>query len=139
MNYIIKYKFPTNKEFNELFNSVGWGKRETKKINQHRLMSVFSICIYAEEEIVGMARVVGDGSYYTVYDVVTKQNYQGNGIGKLLMEEIIKWYKSIEDSDTYLYLGASFGKEKFYEKFGFVSRPYSHMGAGMKYDPNYKE
>ena len=32
------------------------------------------------------------------------------------MTEIIKWYKSIEDDDTYLYLGACENKEKFYEK-----------------------
>ena len=32
------------------------------------------------------------------------------------MTEIIKWYKSIEDDDTYLYLGACENKEKLYEK-----------------------
>ena len=134
MNLTIKYKFPTNEEFNELFTSVGWGTREGEKINKHREMSCFSVCAYDNDKIVGMARVVGDGSYYTVYDVVTRKTYQGKGIGKILMTEIIKWYKSIEDDDSYLYLGASYGKEKFYEKFGFKSRPYGHIGAGMKYD-----
>lgn len=28
-------------------------------------------------------------------------------------------------------LGASKGKEAFYEKFGFVSRPNEELGAGM--------
>ena len=130
----IKYQFPSNKEFNELFDSVGWGSREDSKIDKHRLNSDFAICIYDNNIIVGMARVVGDGSYYTVYDVVTRKEYQGKGIGTVLMNEIIKWYKSIEDDDTYLYLGASYGKEKFYEKFGFKSRPYGHIGAGMKYE-----
>jgi len=50
------------------------------------------------------------------------------------MTELINWYKSIEDDDTYLYLGASYGKEKFYEKFGFKARPYGNIGAGMKYE-----
>ena len=134
MNYNIKYQFPTNKEFNELFTSVGWGTREEKKINKHREMSCFSVCVYDKDKIVGMARVVGDDSYYTVYDVVTRKTYQGKGVGKILMSEIVNWYKSIEDDDTYLYLGASFGKEGFYEKFGFKARPYGHVGAGMKYD-----
>lgn len=126
-------KFPTNEEFNMLFKSVGWGRREDKKINQHRLMSVYSICAYDDENICGMARVVGDGSYYTVYDVVVKKEYQGNGIGKELMKNIIQWYETIKDDDTYLYLGASYKKEKFYEKFGFKSRPFDKIGAGMKY------
>lgn len=128
------YKFPTNKEFNELFDSVGWGTRDEDKINKHRDSSCFSVCVFEDNKIVGMARVVGDGAYYTVYDVVVKNEYQGKGIGKILMTEIINWYKKIEDDDTYLYLGASFGKEGFYEKFGFKSRPYGHIGAGMKYD-----
>ena len=134
MNLTIKYKFPTNEEFNELFSSVDWGTRDSEKINKHREMSCFSVCAYYNDKIVGMARVVGDGSYYTVYDVVVKQEYHGKGIGKILMSEIVNWYKSIEDDDTYLYLGASFGKEGFYEKFGFKARPYGHVGAGMKYD-----
>lgn len=130
----IKYQFPSNKEFNELFNSVGWGFREDSKINKHRLSSDFAICIYENNTIVAMARIVGDGSYYTVYDVVVKKENQGKGYGKILMQEVIKWYKTIEDDDTYLYLGASYGMEKFYEKFGFKSRPYDHIGAGMKYE-----
>ena len=130
----VEYNFPTNSEFNELFNSVGWGFRDDKKIDLHRKSSCFSICVFDDEKIIGMARVVGDGSYYTVFDVVVRKEYQHQGIGTTLMNEIIAWYKTIEDDDTYLYLGASFKKEKFYEKFGFESRPYGNIGAGMKYD-----
>ncbi len=133
MNLIIKYSFPTNTEFLDLFNSVGWD-RDISKIEQHRKATTFSVCIYDENLIVGMARVVGDGSYYTVYDVVTRKDYQKKGIGKLLMSEIIKWYKTIQDDDTYLYLGASENKEDFYKQFGFKARPYKGIGAGMKYD-----
>lgn len=136
MNYTIKHTFPSNEEFNSLFSSVGWGTRNEQKINNHRKASCFSVCVYLNKQIVGMARIVGDGSYYTIYDVVVKQNHQKQGIGKILMTELVNWYKSIEDDDTYLYLGASFEKESFYEKFGFKARPYAHVGAGMKYDPN---
>ena len=132
----IKQKFPSNEEFNELFDSVGWGHRDNKKINSHRASSCFAVCVFDDTKIVGMARVVGDGAYYTVYDVVTRKDYWNKGIGSMLMNEIISWYKLVEDDDTCLYLGASFGKENFYKKFGFKSRPYENIGAGMKYDPN---
>lgn len=130
----IKFQFPANKEFNELFNSVGWGDRDDAKIDKHREMSVFAVSIFEDNKIVGMARVVGDGSYFTVYDVVVRKECQGKGYGKILMQEIVKWYKSVKSDDTYLYLGASAGKEKFYEKFGFRARPYGHIGAGMKFE-----
>ncbi len=139
MNFRIEKKFPSNAEFNELFESVGWGGRDEDKINMHRQSNVFAVSIYDGDRIVGMVRVVGDGSYYTVYDVVVAKDYQGKGVGRLLMEEVVKWYKTIEDNDTYMYLGASKGREGVYEKFGFVARPYDGIGAGMKYDPEYSK
>ena len=136
MDYEITYTFPTNNEFNQLFESVGWGLRADEKINNHRKSSCFSVCIHINSKIVGMARIVGDGAYYTIYDVVVKKNHQGKGFGKILMHELINFYKQIEDDDTCLYLGASEGKESFYESFGFKARPYTGMGSGMKYDPD---
>ena len=136
MEFETKHQFPTNKEFNTLFESVGWGCREEHKIEAHRKSSCFSVCVYHTDQIVGMARVVGDGAYFTIFDVVVHKNHQKRGIGSILMNEIIAWFESIKDDDSHLYLGASENKEKFYEKFGFKSRPYSGMGAGMKYDPN---
>ncbi len=137
--YQIKYKFPTNLEYNRLFKSVGWDFRTDDKINAIRENSIFTVCVYLKNKIVGMARVVGDGCYFTVYDVVVRTEYQNNGIGAILLNEIISWYKSFEDDDTYLYLGASKNREKFYEQFGFIARPYGDVGAGMKYDPDYKK
>ena len=135
MDIKIRYEFPSNSEFNDLFSSVGWGDREEDKVNIHRQKSDFAVSVYDNLRIVGMARVVGDGSYYTIYDVVVRKEYQSKGIGRILMEEVVAWYKKIEDDDTYLYLGASENREGFYEKFGFKRRPYNHVGAGMKYDP----
>lgn len=138
MDYKIVKKLPSNSEYNRLFESVGWGSREEEKINKIRKSSAFAVSVYHDGKIVGMARVVGDGCYYSVFDVVVHKDFQGKGVGTMLMNEIVAWFKKIEDEDTYLYLGASKNKEKFYEKFGFVSRPYGDIGAGMKYDPDHK-
>ena len=53
----------------------------------------------------------------------------GTGIVKNLLEQI-NTYKKI-NPDIRTYLGASKGKESFYEKFGFISRPNEDLGAGM--------
>ncbi len=132
MNYVIKQEFPTTNQFLELFNSVGW-EREVNRVEQNKINSCFSVSVYLGDNIVGMGRVVGDGCYFTIYDVVVKKEYQGKGIGSMVLSTIVSWYKSIKDDDTFLYLGASVGKEKFYEKFGFKSRPNADVGAGMKW------
>ncbi len=131
-NFEIKHKFPTVKQFLSLFESVGW-ERDKKRVNQNRKNSCFAVSVFANGEIVGMGRVVGDSCYFTIYDVVVKQELQGCGVGSLILTEIVNWYKNVKDDDTFLYLGASKGKEGFYEKFGFKSRPNADVGAGMKW------
>lgn len=49
------------------------------------------------------------------------------------MTELLKQveeYKKI-NPNIRTYLGASKGKEDFYKKFGFISRPNEELGAGM--------
>lgn len=128
----VEYKFPTTKDFIKLFESNGWERKE-RRVDENRENSCFAVSIYDNNEIVGMGRVVGDGAYFTVFDVVVEKSRQGRGIGSLVMQEIVKWYKNIEDDDTFLYLNASKGKESFYEQFGFRIRPNEHLGAGMKW------
>lgn len=129
---IIKYQLPKIGEFIKLFNSVDW-ERDKKRIKEHKKHSCFAVSLYIENEIVGMGRVVGDGAYYTIYDIVVDKEHQGLGIGSIIMREIVDWYKTIEDDDTFLYVNASKNKESFYEKFGFRSRPNEDVGAGMKW------
>ena len=44
--------------------------------------------------------------------------------------EKINEYKKV-NPEIRTYLGATKGKENFYEKFGFISRPNEELGAGM--------
>ena len=59
--------------------------------------------------------------------------YQGKKIGTGIMNKLLEQideYKKV-NPDIRTYLGASKGKESFYEKFGFISRPNEELGAGM--------
>ena len=129
---LIKHQFPTTKEFIKLFNSVGW-EREEKRVDENRKNSCFAVSIYKNNEILAMGRVVGDGAYFTIYDVVVDKTHQGKGLGSIIINVIINWYKTFKDDDTFLYLNASKGKEQFYEKFGFRARPNEEVGSGMKW------
>ena len=129
---LIKHQFPTTKEFIKLFNSVGW-EREEKRVDENRKNSCFAVSIYKNNEILAMGRVVADGAYFTIYDVVVDKTHQGKGLGSIIINEIINWYKTFKDDDTFLYLNASKGKEQFYEKFGFRALPNEEVGSGMKW------
>lgn len=130
--FVLKQQKPTCAEFLKLFDSVDW-ERNIKRVKQNLKATVFASCVYCNNQIVGMGRIVGDGAYFTIYDVVVDKNFQGNQIGSIIMQSLVDWYKTIKDDDTFLYTNASKGKEAFYEKFGFKVRPNEDVGAGMKW------
>ena len=54
----------------------------------------------------------------------------GEYSGDIHASHVVRALKKI-NPDIRTYLGASKGKESFYEKFGFISRPNEDLGPGM--------
>ena len=73
------------------------------------------IFIFDDKKLIGFGRSISDGvRQAAIYDVAILPEYQGIGIGKLIIENIIN------DSPTCNFiLYASPGKEGFYESLGF--------------------
>ena len=55
----------------KLFNSIDW-ERDKKRVKENKKHSYFVVSLYINNEIVGMGRVVGDGAYFTIYDIVVR-------------------------------------------------------------------
>ena len=55
---------------------------------------------------------------------------EGQVIKNISIDVKINEYKKI-NPNIRTYLGASKGKESFYEKFGFITRPNAELGSGM--------
>lgn len=133
---MIKYieRTPSAFEFNFLTNSVGWGEREPHIVEEALKNTLYSLCVYDDENLVGFGRIIGDKTIFLyIQDIMVLPEYQGKRIGTGIMENLINQinkYKKV-NSSIRTYLGASKGREGFYEKFGFVSRPNQNLGAGM--------
>lgn len=119
---VIKHNELTAEEFIFLWETV-WGNgpslEQTKLAMEHTL---FRVSIYDGNEIVAMARMIGDmGLDYYIKDVVVKPEYQGKGIGRLLINELLKFIKEngVKDTEIFVELCAVPDKIPFYEKFGF--------------------
>ena len=131
---MVKQDALTSSLFMQLYRSVGWDAPGLEQIETALKNSIVTFCAYDGEVPVGMARLLGDGgmSFY-IKDFAVRPEYQGKGVGRLLMnamEEYIRsqlpngWAVSLE-------LISSKGREPFYEKFGFEQRPCDWDGAGM--------
>ena len=132
MDYIIE-NFILPKEYNELRNSVGWDSKDENVIIEAINNSAIVKIITVDDKPVGMARSIGDGLYYLIVDVVVNKEYQGKGLGKLLIDEIVKevYNKTKEGQKASINLVSMQGKETFYEKCGFRKIPFDFTGYGM--------
>lgn len=121
------------KEYNELRNSVGWDSKDENVIIEALKNSFIVKKIIVNNKVVGMARAIGDGLYYLIIDVVVNKEYQGKGLGKILIEEIVKevYDKTKEGQKASINLVSMQGKEAFYEKCGFKKIPFDFTGYGM--------
>ena len=134
MNIEYIQKKPSPKEYNNLIKSVGWGTWDEEIIEEALEHTLYSVCAYDGNKIVGMGRIIGDKTIFLyLHSIAVHPDYQGHKIGtsiiKKLLEQVEKYKKVNPEIRTYL--GAAKGKEEFYEKFGFVRRPNDKVGAGM--------
>jgi ribosomal protein S18 acetylase RimI-like enzyme len=69
----------------------------------------------ASSRLIGFGRAISDGAYQAaLYDIAVVPQYQGEGFGKMITEELLKKLPGIQ-----VMLYAKPGKESFYQKFGF--------------------
>ena len=132
MNVKINALYP--ELFLELYRSAGWEAPGLDQITMALEHSFVTFCAYDGELAVGMARLLGDSamSFY-IKDFAVRPEYQGKGVGRLLMNAMEEYIRSqLPDGwAVSLELISSKGREPFYEKFGFEQRPCDWDGAGM--------
>ena len=119
---VIKYNTFSAEEFVFLWESV-WGQGPS--IEQTRLAmenTLFRVSIYDGERIVAMARAIGDkGLCYYIKDVIVLPEYQGKGLGRMLINELLSFINEngVPETNIFVELCAMPDKIPFYEKFGF--------------------
>ena len=124
----------TAEDYNYLRKSVEWPELEHKQAQTGINNSLFIISAIVGNKTVGVTRVVGDGGYIAVIvDVMVLPDFQGNGIGKTMMQKAMEYIKSTVNEGQYVFVNlmAAKDRESFYSQFGFEVRPNEKVGAGM--------
>lgn len=71
-------------------------------------------------EYIGMGRIIGDGGCFCqVVDICVIPSWQGKGIGKLIMEDIMRFIDNKLPESCYISLIADGEAFRLYEKYGF--------------------
>ena len=134
---LIKENVNSVEEFNYLYDAVGWGSYDEKVSEKALANTMYSVSVYDDDKIIGYGRIIGDGiCFLYIHDVMVAPKYQNKKIGSQIMNKLLEKVNQIKIENPYVrvYLGASKGKEKFYERFGFITREDADLGSGMILD-----
>ncbi|WP_027339843.1 GNAT family N-acetyltransferase [Halonatronum saccharophilum] len=114
-------RLPTLEEYKKICIGVTWEEYMNFDVAEAALeQSLFGVVIQYKNKIVGMGRVVGDGNiYFYIQDVAVLPEHQNKGIGKLIMNSIIKYLEDNAPEKAFVGLFAANGNESFYKRYGF--------------------
>lgn len=119
----ITYRFScenvSTRELEELFAAAKLGGRVGEKIRRAFVNSPLVCLAYEGARLIGASRAITDGEYHgLIYDVAVYPEYQGQGIGRRMMEELLERLPVWR-----VMLGADEAVQGFYRTFGFENYP----------------
>lgn len=121
-------------DYCNLRKCVGWQNFSEEQANKALERSLYTVTAVENNQTVGMGRLVGDGVYYLMVDIIVHPAYQGKGVGSKIVNLLLQY---IDDATpvggrSSVQLIAEQGKEAFYEKMGFQSIPHEFCGSAMR-------
>lgn len=133
-NFSILHEAPDPQEYIDLRLEGGISGKSKEAATIGLKNSLFAVSIYDQGVLIGMGRIIGDGgAFFQVVDIVVKPSYQGKGLGKAVMRELMDYLDNHTYSGSYVSLIADDPANKLYEQFGFrYTYPASH-GMYRKY------
>ena len=114
--WIEKIKNVNWEELSNLYHIAPLGEKHPKDLEKVFSNSLYTYFVYDEDKLIGAGRALADGidcSY--LCDVAVHPDYQGKGIGRKIILQLVEASKNHKK----ILLYSTPGKETFYAKFGF--------------------
>lgn len=125
---------PSRLEYSDLFLTTGWNDEyhlTPEELERAIADSWYSVSAYHDSRLIGYGRVIADGVYHAlIVDMIVHPDFQRKGIGGAILKKLVERCRVHKIRDVQLFCAD--GKAKFYEKFGFVSRPGAAPGMELK-------
>ncbi len=130
--YQVLHQVPEAATYRHLRSACGLSAKTQEAAERGLQGTLFAVQIADGDAIIGMGRVIGDGgSMYQVCDIAVLPDYQGQGLGKLIMREIRSYLDENAPESAYVSLIADGPAQHLYAQFGFA--PVMPASIGMAY------
>ena len=102
-------------EVREVIANAGLTDRPAEVFQKAFKNSYLTVFVILDDKLVGVGRAISDGTYEAgIYDLAVLPEYQGKGLGRMMMDELMK---ALDGMNVILY--ARPGAENFYKERGF--------------------
>jgi ribosomal protein S18 acetylase RimI-like enzyme len=118
----LEHRIPTPEEHRRLAVRVGWehGFNWTA-LPASLAASLAGVLVVDGDDVVGMGRLVGDGvMYFYIQDVAVDPDYQGRGIGQMIVEALLQHIRETTPGSAFVGLFATDAALPLYERNGFT-------------------
>jgi GNAT superfamily N-acetyltransferase len=127
--YETRRRLPTPEEHRSLATAVGWADHfDWTTLPQSLAGSLTGVVVLSDGAAVAMGRLVGDGAhYFYVQDLIVHPEHREEGLGTLVLEELIAWVERTSPSDAFVGLFSSPEGETLYAEHGFGTEDMTGM------------
>lgn len=124
----------TCQAYRVLRSSVDWNNFAEEQASKSLGNSMYTVTVVENNGPIAMGRLIGDGTYFLVVDVVVKPEFQNKGIGSKIIDMLLAYVERETPigGRSSVQLIAEKGKEEFYLKKGFKLIPHEFCGSGMR-------
>lgn len=126
MRYV-ENQLPADSALTALYNDAGWFAYTDNlpSLKEALKNSLYLLCVYEENELVGLLRAVGDGvSILYIQDILVLSSRRRRGVGTALMAHTLRKYASVRQK--MLSTDDTPELRAFYKALGFV--PFEETG-----------
>ena len=121
MRYEIRNEIPSVADYIEIRLKAGLSRKSLEAATVGLRNSLFGVVVCFENRPIGIGRIIGDGGcFFEITDMAVLPEHQKKGVGRLIMEALVKWLNENAPATAYVSLMADHGTPEFYAKFGFT-------------------
>ncbi|WP_245156285.1 GNAT family N-acetyltransferase [Agrilutibacter solisilvae] len=113
--------FPEVEDYCRLRTVAGMSPKTAEAARKGLPNTLYGVSLRHDGEVIGMGRIIGDGGcFYTVVDIAVAPPWQGQGLGKRIMNALDAWLRTHAEPSAYVTLVADGEARHLYSKYGFV-------------------